>query len=225
MMRRWTITAVVFVSLSAGLLAQDAQPDSCDLTFEGKARKAVKLRPPAAGMHYKKLKSGKPMTTEEWFETMCEFDSELPSTIPAAQPMPGLENRKVILRGFLMGAKFEREGDQDIHAEIAGSEDWDDPHVVVEVPPGQTHCEARKALWALVRADFEGAGKSDLDRWIMTHPVEVDVTGFVFLDSAHGTTDTCTKNGGRGLRKKKGGSKVEGLWEVHPVIKIETVGD
>ena len=201
--------------------AQD--PDSCELTFEGQARKAVKLRTPQTGAHYKSLNKGQPMTIAEWLETTCTFDRELPAKIPSSLPMPGIENRRVVLHGFLMGAKFERDGDQDIHAEIASSEDWDDEHVIVEVPPGSTYCDARKALWGLIKSDFEAAGKSDLDRWIMNSPVEVEVTGFVFLDSAHGVSDTCTSNGGRGLRKPKGKSKVEGLWELHPVIKVEPV--
>ncbi len=215
----------VLLSLSLPSFGQDAAVDSCNLTFEGRARKAVKLRSPHLGTQYKKLNGGKPMTTDDWFETMCSFDSELPDTIPASVPMRGLEDRQVTLRGFLMGAKFERSADQDIHAEIAGSEDWDDKHIVVEVPPGRAFCDARKALWSLVREDFKTAGKPEQDHWIMEHPVEVQITGFVFLDSAHGTTDTCTKNGGRGIRKKGGGSKVEGLWEVHPVIKVEKVSN
>jgi hypothetical protein len=221
--RRTVAVSLLLFWLASQSTGRAEAPDSCSLTFEGRARRAVKLRTPQAGVHYKKINGGSPITTDQWFETMCGFDSELPDQIPTIVPMQGLENKEVTLRGFLMGAKFEKDGDQDVHAEIAGSEDWEDKHVVVEVPPGKAFCDPRTALWSLIRTDFKSAGKPEQDHWIMDQPVEVRITGFVFLDSSHGTVDTCTKNGGRGLRKKGGVSKVEGLWEIHPVIKVEKV--
>jgi hypothetical protein len=101
--------------------------------------------------------------------------------------MKGIETQQVTVKGFLVAAKVDQ--DNDIHAEIAGSPEWDTPHLIAEVPPGQEYCSARKALWEIVKADLPQ--HSVASRHILRHPQAVELTGFVFLDTAHGKTDFC----------------------------------
>jgi len=58
---------------------------------------------------------------------------------------------------------------------------------------------------------------------ILTTPVQVDVTGFVFPNSSRLKADDCTKNGGQGIRAKDGVSRVKGLCELKPAIKVVRV--
>ena len=191
-------------------------PDDCNLTFAGSARKAVKLRSPSAGSSYTKLNGGSPITVAQWFKTTCSLDSKVPASVSATKPMSGIETQTVTLEGFLVAAKFDP--DRDIHAEIAGSPTWDTPHVIVEVPPGQNYRSTRKALWGLVSEELPANSKSTIH--VMQNPPKVDVTGFLFLDTAHGKTNYCKTSGGRGVTPKGKQQQVQGLWEIHPVIDL-----
>jgi hypothetical protein len=55
--------------------------------------------------------------------------------------------------------------------------------VIVEVLPGPEYCDARKKLFDIVHQD--GCGS---DKCILNTPVKIGVTGFIFLDAAHGKT-------------------------------------
>ena len=145
----------------------------------------------------------------------CSMDKNVPTQVPATKPIPKLETRTVKL-GFLMAAKLDP--DNDIHAEVAGSKNWNDPHLIVEVPPGQEYCAARKALWTLVAKELPANSTSVIH--VMQSPSPVTVTGYVFLDTAHGKTNFCKTSGGRGVRRQ-GVQKVQGLWEIHPVLEIK----
>jgi len=203
--------------------------DDCSWEFAGKPRRAVKLRTAADGASYTNHNDGRPTTVSEWFTYTCTLDPKLPDEIPAAQAMSGIETVRVTLHGYLVAARFEREEDHDIHAEIAASPTWNSPHVIVEVPPGQNYCEARRALWALVKEDMRAAGDSTApDRWILRRPVKIEVTGYVFLDFssrkeklADGSRDFCHFNADRGVKKPGEKSRVRGLWEVHPVLSVK----
>jgi hypothetical protein len=99
------------------------------------------------------------------------------------------------------------------------------PHIVVEIPPGPTYCEPRQTLWGLIKEDARQAHQAVGTRHIMRHPVEILVTGYIFLDSFHmrntGRADFCVQNGGRGLKNpKRAASKVRGIWEIHPVFDV-----
>jgi hypothetical protein len=125
-----------------------------------------------------------------------------------------------------LGAKFESgRADHDIHAEIGAVANWNTPHVVIEIAPGAAYCTQRQTLWGLVKEDAKRAGVRLRDRHILTRPVEILVTGYVFLDSAHmragsGRGDFCVQNGGRGIRNQGAASKVRGIWEIHPVLEV-----
>jgi len=93
---------------------------------------------------------------------------------------------------------------------------------VVEAPPGSAYCDARSVVIDLFRAD----GGGSLQRHIFANPPRVEVTCYLFMDSAHITaqrTDFFTQNGNREIKGNLSTSPVRGLWEVHPVIKIEKV--
>lgn len=195
--------------------AANQAPDNCAVPFNGSARKAVKLRTVSAGSSYTQVSNGSPIKVADWFTMTCSMDKNVPAQVSATKPIPKLETQTVTLQGFLMAAKLD--ADNDIHAEIAGSKNWNDPHLIVEVPPGQEYCSARKALWALVAKELPANSTSVIH--VMQSPPRVTVTGYVFLDTAHGKTNFCHTSGGRGV-KKQGVQKVQGLWEIHPVFSI-----
>src|SRR5262245_1844321 len=58
-------------------------------------------------------------------------------------------------------------------------------HIVVEVPPGETWCQARKAVWKAVKDDATTSGQAVKDKYILKQPPRVIVDGYVFLDGAH----------------------------------------
>lgn len=211
--------------------ANPQQPSNdCSLTFKGTSRKAVKNRTTADGVDYEVFQGGDPISVNEWFALTCSLDVSVPNRIPATEPIDGIETMTVTLEGFLVGFKFERNSrprdgkDNDLHLEIAPSRNWNTRHVIVEIPPGAEFCEARNTVWRLKEADGSD-GDSSSDRHIFNNPKKVRVTGYVFLDSAHvgASTTLCHSSGGRGIRKDGQGTKVRGLWEIHPVLSIEVV--
>ena len=197
--------------------ATNLAADDCSLQFQGSARKAVKLRTKDSGKDYKKVSNGDAISVSDWLKMTCSLDGDVPSQIPATKAMPGIETQTVTLDGFLVAAKFEATADHDIHAEIAESPKWETPHVVVEVPPGPAYCDARKKLWSLVKAELPANSTSTIH--VMETPPKVRITGYVFLDSAHGSTKFCKTSGGRGIHHN-GTQQVIGLWEVHPVLEV-----
>jgi len=222
-------SAILFVLLLAPTCAYaQTAADDCSWEFAGKPRRAVKLRTAADGANYTNHNGGKPTSVSEWFAYTCTLDPKLPDDIPADQAMSGIETVRVTLYGYLVAARFERDEDHDIHAEIAASPTWNSPHVIVEVPPGRNYCDPRRALWALVKEDMRAAGSPEVDLWILRRPVKVEVTGYVFLDLssrkeklAKGSRDFCHFNANRGVKKPGETSRVRGLWEVHPVLSIK----
>lgn len=226
---RLRFAALLLVALCFAAAAGAQAPDDCSLKFRGKDRKAVKTRTVAAGKNYTLHNGGDPITVAEWYDLVCPFEAKIKKgKFLQSKANKGFEDIKVTVRGFLLGAKYEgdADGDSDIHAEIGGAEDWDTDHIVVELSPSKEYCDARQTLWGLIDADRKAAHGKKGQRWIMKKPVEVEVTGYVFLDTFHGDHDYCEANGGRGLRlNKQTGSKVRGLWEIHPVTGVKVVGD
>lgn len=197
--------------------------DGCDLTFAGSDRKAVKLRP--ANLDYTFLNGGRPVGLTDFFAAVCPLDERVPTRrgdVPQDEALPE-ERLKVKLRGFVMALKLE--DDNDLHVQVADRpEPFDQEQVVIEIPPGAEYCDARTVMMGLFRAD----GGTNVHRHIFSRPPQVDVTGYLFLDAAHmraRRTDFCTDNGGRGVRAGRGASPVRGIWELHPVVKLEVVGD
>jgi hypothetical protein len=209
-------------------------PDDCTLKFEGHDREAVKLRSPTQTQHYHEANAGNPVSVTRFFEAACKIDQKIPDEWRTTKPpgaeshaIPGFEDFKVIVGGYLLGVRFEGQpgGDHDIHCEISDSRNWNSPHLVVEVPPGDAFCAARKTVWDLVKQDAAASGKAPPSRgWVLHHPPHVRVWGLAFWDMHHGKIDTCNQNGNRGIGFPPGTpSMVRGLWELHPVVKLATV--
>jgi hypothetical protein len=127
---------------------------------------------------------------------------------------------RVKLRVFVLAMKLEA-NDNDLHIQVADRPaPFDQEQLVVEIPPGSEYCDARSVMMDLFCAD----GGTRLARHIFRRPPQVELTGYLFLDAAHiraRRTDFCTDNGGRGIRVGQGASHVRGIWELHPVIKVE----
>ena len=188
---------IVLLLLATILLATDEQrkPDDCSWENKSKARKSVKTRSAESGKNYLNYNDGKPITIAEWYKLTCSLDAKVPGQIPADSPIEGAETVRVTLRGFLLGAHFEREGDHDMQAEIAASTEWSSDHVLLELAPGKEYCAARHDLWQLMRKDG-----CKTDTCIMRKPVDVLVTGYLLLGGALGAKNYCNAPSARGMR-------------------------
>src|ERR1051325_8646407 len=198
-------------------------PDDCSLTFNGTARKAVKLRPRSLAATYTTFgTAAAPRDLTAWFAAACMWQAKVPATIPETAPIVGAEDQVATLQAYLVAVKYEGDGDRDFHIELSASSDWTaSNHVIVEVPPGQEYCDARHMIWSFVQAD--AGGTPPKNPYIFQHPVLVNITGYVFYDAAHAVPNGCVDNGGRGIRKDGGTSMVQGIWELHPVISVAPV--
>jgi hypothetical protein len=199
-----------------------SEAENCDLTFAGSSRKDVKLRTVEDGKHYSTINGDQPISVAEWLSMACStFDPATENKAIKDAPIKGVETQTVTIEGFLMAARFENGGDHDIHAEIADEPTWSlqNHHVIVEVPPGQAYCSARKQVWDLV-VDSVKHGKNYA---VLENGPRIAVTGYVFLDTAHGGSHFCTNSGGRGIKDSGGHSDVQGLWELHPVLEVQQV--
>ena len=223
MQRDWFRLCFIALLLALSVVAHaQAFSEDCNLTFQGKYRQDVKNRKTADGASYKLHNDGNPISVKQWFTLACGLDPKVKgkAILPGTKTLPGIETIQVTLEGFLLGAKFERHvkkgdnADNDFHLEISDSKNWKYRHVIVEVPPGVEYCAARQQIFALIR----GAGCGG-DKCIFKAPVKIQVTGFVFLDGAHGKT--CKIK--RGL-EVKGVSGAEGAWEIHPVLQVKKIG-
>jgi hypothetical protein len=213
---------IIFVLIfSAILLAADdpRKPDDCSWENKSKARKLVKTRSAEVGKNYINYNDGKPITIAEWYKLTCSLDAKVPDQIPADAPIEGAETMRVTVRGYLLGAHFERDGDHDMQAEIAAGPEWDTDHVLLELAPGTEYCEARHSLWQLVRKDG-----CKTDQCILRKPVEVLVTGYLLLGGAQGTKDYCQAPSTRGMHKGNEGSMIRGAWRLQPVFAVRRAG-
>lgn len=164
------------------------------------------------------------MSVADFFAFTCPLDVRVPtrkSDVPEGEAMES-EKVKIKIRAFVMAMK--RDPDNDLHVQIADrSRPYSQQQLIVEIPPGEAYCDARSALMAMFRSD----GGARLSRgFVFKHPPHVEVTGYLFLDKAHmraRRTDFCTNNGGRGIKGGLAASPVRGIWELHPVIKLEGV--
>ncbi len=195
--------------------------DNCSLKFRGKERRAVKLRTFSDGNTYEVINSGKPISVTKWHTLVCKLDNDVPYRIPQDFAILNVETKKVTIESYILAAKFKSDEDNDIHAEISDSSDWNTNHIIVEVPPGDEYCIARKALWSIINNDH---GVMVNDQKILDEPVRIRVTGYIFLDAKKRTEDRCNNHGGRGLRfGKHTKSRVVGLYEIHPVLELSVV--
>lgn len=217
-MMKLFLAAVTLLLIASPAISQRA-PDDCSWQSGSKLRKAVKLRTADEGRNYTDYNQGRPITIDEWFKFTCGLDALVPQQIPADHPIEGVETVRLTLRGYLLGAKFERDDDHDIHVELGAIPNWKTDHVVLEMSPGVEYCAARKALWNLVRRD--GCRR---DLCILRKPVEVLVTGYVLIGNPQpGVTEYCHAIQSRGMRKGKQESRVRGLWRLQPVLSVKKV--
>ena len=200
-------------------------PDDCSWQPAGGApsrpgsRKALKLRTADDGRNYKKYNGGKPIDIDEWFKFTCALDALVPKEIPKDKPIEGAETMRVTLRGYLLGAKFMRNGDHDIHVEIGAVKDWNTDHVVIEMSPGDEYCAARKALWKLIKKD----GCQE-DECIMQKPVKILVSGYVLIGNPQpDVTEYCQVISSRGLKKGEQQGHIRGLWRLQPVLSVKKI--
>lgn len=210
--------AILLLTIAAPVSAQLA-PDDCSWPSGSGSRKAVKLRTADEGKGYTNYNRGKPITIDQWFKFTCGLDALVPQEIPVDHPIEGAETIRVTLRGYLLGARFMRDGDHDIHVELGAVPDWNTDHVVVEMSAGAEYCAARKALWKLVRKD----GCQE-DQCLLQKPVEVLVTGYVLVGNPpKGVTDYCRAVVNRGLHKGEQESRVRGLWRLQPILSLKKI--
>lgn len=210
-------TLLVLVTfLAIGWQADTRKPDDCSWENKSQTRKAVKTRSVAAGAAYLNYKDGKPIDFDEWFALTCSLDAKVPKTIPADSAIEGAETIRVSLRGYVLGAHFERDSDHDTQLELGATPAWDADHVLVELPPGDEFCSAQKELWAILRADG-----CTTDECFMRKPVEVIVTGYVMLGgNATAAPDYCHFRSTRGMRLGDQPAKLFGAWRLQPAFSI-----
>jgi hypothetical protein len=139
---------VVAASLEAQLI-----PDDCSLKFGGSDRAAVKNRTPQDVSAYSVANSGNPISVDSFFKVACRLDQKIPDAWRQKAPakaqtsaIPGFEDVKIVVAGYLLGVRFEGQpgGNRDFHCEISDSRAWNSPHLIVEIPPGEAYCDARK---------------------------------------------------------------------------------
>jgi hypothetical protein len=207
-MRTIGALAILLLTFASTASAQtQLPPDDCSWSSvseqprsvqpaRGPSRKALKLRTADAGKSYTKYNHGKPITIDKWFTFTCGLDALVPKELPADKPIEGAETMRVTLRGYLLSARFMRDGDHDIGVELG----------------------ARKALWELVRKD----GCKE-DQCILKKPVEILVTGYVLIGNPpQGVTDYCHAATGRGMHKgDQQQGHVRGLWRLQPVLSVK----
>jgi hypothetical protein len=212
---------LIFLLIIPGTLltAHDQRkPDDCSWENKSKVRKSVKARSAEIGKGYVNYNDGKPITIDDWYKLTCSLDSKVPDQIPADAPIEGAETVRVTLRGYLLAARFERDGDHDLQAEIGVDPEWNSDHVLLELAPGAEYCEARHRLWNLVRKDGCTA-----DECIMRKPIEVLVTGYLLLGGAPGTKNYCRAPSARGMHRGDEGSRIRGAWRLQPVFAVRKV--
>ncbi len=238
MHRSSVLLLVIVATFSFPFAAFAQEPDECSLKFTGSDRKLVKNRPAntASNQGYKGFNNGNPITVTEWYDLVCEMDGQLPHdlrNISQTKPLPDVGTIEVTVSGFILATQFERYTgspgpDNDFHMEVSESTKWNSPHFIVEVPAGKQYCDARKVVAGAIRAE---TGKQHVAaKYKFKKPIKVEVTGLVFFDAHHAPgclkkeLDYCQCDGGRGSRIS-GKSKVQGLWEIHPVTAIKVISE
>jgi hypothetical protein len=218
-MRRLPPLLLIVSLLSPSFVAQT--DNGCKLKFLGKpvARRAVKLRPPTK--NYTKFNNGDSISVKEFLSPLClDVSKKVFVKVPTGAAMP-IEEQTITIKAFVLAMKLDK-NDNDLHIQIGDKpKPFKQPQIIVEIPPTNKYCSARTAMMDLFRED---AGTKAPNDYIFKNPPEVEITGYLFLDSHHGLT--CTGDGGRGIRQKglkkpPKHSPVKTTWELHPVIKLQ----
>jgi hypothetical protein len=178
------------------------------------ARKAVKMRPP--NRNYPLYKDGDAISVKEFLNPLClEASKMVPSPVPVSAAMV-VEKQIIKMRVFVLAMKLDP--DKDLHIQIGDkAKPYKQAQIIVEIPPTSKYCDARSNMMDLFREE----GGTKLSQHVFKNPPEVELTGYLFLDSHHGST--CTGSGGRGIKNGLKTSPVKTTWELHPVISLEVV--
>lgn len=200
----------------------NTQAPGCTMTFAGTDRKKVKNRKPRQ-TDYTFVNGGRSISVPEWFTFVCGLDPDAPTRsadVPQIVAMD-VEAYRVKVRAFILAVR--REPDNDLHVQTGETADWNQQQLIVEVRLGRH--SVRTALVDMMTADGWNGRSRD---YIFNSPSKADMTDNVFLDSAHMPADArrsdwCVQNGGRGINTGLMRTPVRGIWELHPVFKIEPV--
>lgn len=217
------IIALIIALLIVAPSTATQDPNGCALRFEGEARARVKNRSPRQRGYFM-VNGGRALDVPGWFSLVCALDEEAPARrrdVPETVAMPS-EKQQVKVRAHILAVR--REPDNDLHVQIGETDEWDQEQIVVEIPPGRNFCDARSVVLDLMRAD----GWNGRREWIFRNPPQAEITGYIFLDSGHlpanaRRSDWCVRNGNRGMKNGRRVSPVRGLWEIHPVFRVEPV--
>ena len=113
---------------------------------------------------------------------------------------------------------MKRDPDNDLHIQIGDkASPFKQDQIIVEIPPTNKFCDVRTAMMDLLRAEVPSARKQQ----VFTNPPEVEITGYLFPDSHHGSA--CSGSGGRGIKNGLKNSPVRSTWELHPVIGLSPI--
>ena len=177
-MRRLPPLLLALAFLAPSFLAH-ADDNGCKLKFLGKesARKAVKVRPTTK--NYPKFNGGDPISVKDFLNPLClDVSKKVFKKVPTGAAMP-IEEQTIILHAFVLAMKLD-ENDNDLHIQVGDKPNpFNQPQVIVEIPPTNKYCDARTAMMDLFRAD---GGQSDPKDYIFKNPPEVEITGYLFLD-------------------------------------------
>lgn len=129
------------------------------------------------------------------------------------------EGDLVTVTGYLYRARCRTDG--DYHMEIGVSPARRNARcLIVEVPdPSQIPDHQLRTLIRRARDDLESMGSSVFASHARARPLQVTVTGQLFLDESHHRS--ADPSGGRGTLLDSGRHCASNLWEVHPVFRIE----
>lgn len=213
MRRLLSLLLLAILSLPSTSFSQT--DNGCKLKFTGKARKLVKMRSP--NRNYPKFNDGEPISVKQFLTELCpDASTKVPDPVPATTVML-VERQTITIIAFVLAIK--RDPDNDLHIQIGDkASPYNQPQIVVEIPPTNAYCDVRTEMLDLFRAD-DGQGLTK--GYVFNDPPKVKFTGYLFLDSHHGST--CSGSGGRGIKGGLKSSPVKSTWEIHPVISLDQV--
>lgn len=179
MRRLLSLLLLVLVSLSTTSFSQT--DNDCKLKFTGKARKLVKMRSP--NRNYPKFKDGDAISVHEFLTELCpDASTQVPDPVPTKTAMV-VKRQTVKITAFVLAMK--RDPDKDLHIQVGDkAKPFKQDQIIVEIPPTNKFCDVRTAMMDLLRAENEKAPK----QYVFKNPPEVEIAGYLFLDSHHGST-------------------------------------
>ena len=198
------------IVFALGLVLSVSQSAAADITctptktVPNQNRTRMKHRTPASGSSNPAL-----TTVAAMIAASPAAGTNTPGFRTAVGPIDPRENAAVILKGDLWQVNVES-NDCDFHLEISevGGTATSD-RVIVEIPQTVRFTATRNAFLRGLQA----AGVTLQSRTPLTHPIRVQVLGFMFFDAWHFSSTNPRGN-------SHGSAQVDSIWEVHPVWAI-----